>query len=47
VLARLHTLLDASSGAVLQSWVEIKHGTGNWLYSGQVSLNSTTATVDA
>jgi len=37
---RLHTLVDADSGAILQSWDEVKHGTGNSQYSGQVTLNS-------
>jgi Zn-dependent metalloprotease len=37
---RLHTLVDANSGAILQSWDDIKHGTGNSQYSGQVTLNS-------
>lgn len=38
---RLHTLVDDESGAILHSWDEIKHGTGNSQYSGQVTLNST------
>lgn len=38
---RLHTLVDADTGAVLQSWDEVKHGTGNSQYSGQVTVNST------
>lgn len=38
---RLHTLVDADNGAVLYSWDEIKQGTGNSQYSGQVTLNST------
>ncbi|WP_353953695.1 M4 family metallopeptidase [Knoellia sp. S7-12] len=38
---RLHTLVDADSGAILESWDEVKHGTGNSQYSGQVTLNST------
>ena len=37
---RLHTLVDADSGAILQSWDDIKHGTGNSMYSGTVTLNS-------
>ncbi|MFC7488852.1 M4 family metallopeptidase [Knoellia sp. CPCC 206453] len=37
---RLHTLVDANSGAILQSWDEIKHGTGNSMYSGTVTLNT-------
>ncbi|MFC7485910.1 M4 family metallopeptidase [Knoellia pratensis] len=39
--SRLHTLVDANSGAILQSWDEIKHGTGNSQYSGQVTLDTT------
>ena len=38
---RLHTLVDADTGAVLHSWDDIKVGTGNSQYSGQVTLNST------
>ncbi len=37
---RLHTLVDANSGAILQSWDEIKHGSGNSMYSGTVTLNT-------
>jgi Zn-dependent metalloprotease len=38
--SRLHTLVDARSGAVLTSWDEVVHGTGNSMYSGSVTLNS-------
>ncbi|GGB67185.1 hypothetical protein GCM10011314_03000 [Knoellia flava] len=38
--SRLHTLVDADNGAVLHSWDEVKKGTGNSQYSGQVTLNS-------
>lgn len=37
---RLHTLVDAENGSVLHDWDEVKHGTGNSMYSGQVTLNS-------
>jgi len=39
--SRLHTVVDAKSGAVLTSWDEIAEGTGNSMYSGTVTLNST------
>ncbi|GAA2739789.1 M4 family metallopeptidase [Pedococcus aerophilus] len=39
--SRLHTLVDARSGAVLTSWDEVVNGTGNSMYSGTVTLNST------
>ncbi len=38
--SRLHTLVDAKSGAVLTSWDEVVEGTGNSMYSGTVTLNS-------
>jgi Zn-dependent metalloprotease len=38
--SRLHTIVDANSGAVITSWDEIKNGTGNSMYSGTVTLNS-------
>ncbi|WP_404382541.1 M4 family metallopeptidase [Knoellia locipacati] len=38
---RLHTLVDADTGAIVHSWDDIKVGTGNSQYSGQVTLNST------
>ncbi len=38
--SRLHTLVDARSGAVLTSWDEVVEGTGNSMYSGTVTLNS-------
>jgi Zn-dependent metalloprotease len=38
--SRLHTVVDAKSGAVLTSWDEIENGTGNSMYSGSVGLNT-------
>ncbi len=38
---RLHTIVDADSGAVITSWDDVKHGTGNSMYSGTVTLNTT------
>ena len=35
---RLHTIVDATSGATLTSWDDIKHGTGNGIFVGNVSL---------
>lgn len=39
--SRLHTLVDADSGAILQTWDEVKEGSGSSMYSGTVSLNTT------
>ncbi len=38
--SRLHTVVDAASGAVVSGWDEIVHGTGRSMYSGTVTLNS-------
>ncbi len=38
--SRLHTLVDANTGARITSWDEVKNGTGNSMYSGQVTLNT-------
>jgi Zn-dependent metalloprotease len=38
---RLHTVVDADSGAVITSWDDIKEGTGSSMYSGTVTLNTT------
>ncbi|MGG5260195.1 M4 family metallopeptidase [Phycicoccus avicenniae] len=38
--SRLHTVVDAGSGAVITSWDEIVNGTGNSQYSGTVTLNT-------
>jgi len=39
--SKLHTLVDARTDTVLTSWDEVVEGTGNSMYSGTVSLNST------
>ncbi len=39
--SRLHTIVDANTGAVVSSWDEIVNGTGNSMYSGTVTLNTT------
>ncbi len=39
--SRLHTIVDATSGAVITSYDEVVTGTGNSQYSGQVTLNTT------
>ena len=33
---RLHTIVDATSGATLTSWDDVKHGTGNGIFVGSV-----------
>ena len=38
--SRLHTLVDADTGAVIISFDEVVKGTGNSQYSGSVTLNS-------
>jgi Zn-dependent metalloprotease len=38
--SRLHTVVDAKSGAVITSWDEVVNGTGNSMYSGTVTLNT-------
>jgi Zn-dependent metalloprotease len=38
--SRLHTVVDADSGAVISSWDEIVNGTGSSMYSGTVTLNT-------
>jgi len=38
--SRLHTLVDAHSGAILRTWDEVKEGSGSSMYSGTVSLNT-------
>jgi len=43
--SRLHTIIDAGTGATLSSWDEIENGTGNGLYVGTVPIG-TTAGVD-
>jgi Zn-dependent metalloprotease len=39
--SRLHTIVDAESGAVITSYDEVVKGTGNSQYSGTVTLNTT------
>ena len=39
--SRLHTIVDAESGAVITSYDEVVTGTGNSQYSGSVTLNTT------
>jgi Zn-dependent metalloprotease len=39
--SRVHTIVDASSGATLSSWDEIENGTGNGIYSGSVGIGTT------
>jgi Zn-dependent metalloprotease len=39
--SRLHTIVDAESGAVISSYDEVVKGTGNSQYSGSVTLNTT------
>ncbi|MDR6862463.1 M4 family metallopeptidase [Phycicoccus sp. 3266] len=39
--SRLHTVVDATTGATLDSWDEITPGTGSSMYSGTVSLGTT------
>ena len=38
--SRLHTVVDAKSGAVITSWDEVVNGTGNSMYSGTVTLTT-------
>jgi Zn-dependent metalloprotease len=39
--SRLHTIVDANTGAVITSWDDIETGSGNSMYSGTVTLNTT------
>ncbi len=39
--SRLHTFVDALTGSVLDSWDEVVTGTGNSMYSGTVTLDTT------
>jgi Zn-dependent metalloprotease len=41
--SRLHTIVDADSGAVITAYDEVKNGTGNSMYSGTVTLNTTSS----
>jgi Zn-dependent metalloprotease len=38
--SRLHTIVDARSGAVITSWDDVVNGSGNSMYSGTVTLNT-------
>ena len=38
--SRLHTIVDADSGAVITAYDEVTNGTGNSQYSGTVTLNT-------
>ena len=42
--SRLHTIVDATMGAVLESFDEVDNGTGNGIYVGTVSLGTTAGT---
>lgn len=49
--SRPHVFVDAATGAVLDSWDDVRAGTGNSFYNGAVSINtqqsgSTFATID-
>ena len=39
--SRLHTVVDAATGATLDSWDEVVEGTGSSMYSGTVTLGTT------
>ena len=39
--SRLHTVVDAVTGATLDSWDEVVEGTGDSMYSGTVALGTT------
>ena len=41
---RLHTFVDATSGATLASWDDIKHGSGNGIFVGTVTIGTTAGT---
>ncbi|RKT79824.1 Zn-dependent metalloprotease [Terracoccus luteus] len=41
--SRLHTVVDATTGATLTSFDEIKHGTGQGIFVGTVSLGTTSS----
>lgn len=41
---RLHTIVDATSGATLTSWDDVKNGTGNGIFVGSVTLGTTAGT---
>ncbi|HYO19708.1 MAG TPA: M4 family metallopeptidase, partial [Dermatophilaceae bacterium] len=39
--SRVHTIVDASTGATLSTWDEIEKGAGNGIYSGPVTIGTT------
>ena len=39
--SRVHTIVDANTGATLSTWDEIKNGAGNGIYSGPVTIGTT------
>ncbi|MDQ5841219.1 MAG: M4 family metallopeptidase, partial [Chloroflexota bacterium] len=39
--SRLHTIVDAMTGATLETWDDIENGTGNSIYLGSVLIGST------
>jgi hypothetical protein len=39
--SRLHTIVDATTGATLTVWDEIESVTGNGIYAGQVTIGTT------
>jgi Zn-dependent metalloprotease len=41
---RLHTIVDAATGGTLTSWEDIKHGTGNSIFVGTVTIGTTAGT---
>jgi Zn-dependent metalloprotease len=41
---RLHTIVDATTGKTLTSWDDIKHGTGNSIFVGTVTIGTTAGT---
>ena len=42
--SRLHTIVDAKSGATLESFDEIENGTGNGIFVGTVTIGTTAGT---
>src|ERR1035437_5903411 len=42
--SRLHTIVDATTGATLRTWDEIQNGTGHGIYVGTVAIGTTPGT---
>src|SRR5665647_982798 len=42
--SRLHTIVDATMGAVLESFDEVENGTGNGIFVGSVTIGTTAGT---